>query len=128
MARPQRSLSAALVVVVALVGLVAAGRWLQPQLDPVTPVAPSTRPRPTAPVPTSSAVAATTHPPGSPSITKTADTGQVDAIAVTASSVWVAAGGLVLRVDPVTQRRVVVPDIETVEPPVVQVTAGAGAV
>ena len=125
MARPQRSLSAALVAVVALAGLLAAGKWLQPQLDQETPVAPPTRPPPA----TSPPVVAATNPPRSPGITKTADTvAQVDSIAVTPGSVWVAAGGLVLRVDPVTRRRVVVPDMETVEPPVVQVTAGAGAV
>jgi ligand-binding sensor domain-containing protein len=73
-------------------------------------------------------VVATTRPRGSPGITKTADTAQVDAIAVTPRSVWIAAGGLVLQVDPLTRRMVVVPDIETVEPPVVQVTVGAGAV
>jgi hypothetical protein len=73
-------------------------------------------------------VVATTRPPGSSGVAKTADTALVDAIAVTPRSVWIAAGGLVLRVDPLTRRAVVVPDIETVEPPVVQVTAGAGAV
>jgi streptogramin lyase len=35
---------------------------------------------------------------------------------------------LVLRLDPLTRRTVVVPDIETGQPPVVQVTVGAGAV
>jgi streptogramin lyase len=128
LARPQRLLSAALVAVIALAGLLAAGRWLQPRLDPETPVAPSTRPRPTSPTLTSPTVVAATRAPGSPGITKTADTAQVDAIAVTPRSVWVAAGGLVLRVDPLTGRMVVVPDIEPVEPPVVQVTVGAGAV
>ena len=94
-----------------------------------TPVGSSTCPPPTSPVLTSQPVVTATGPPGSPGITKTAATAaQVDAIAVTPGSVWVAAGGLVLRVDPVTGRRVVVPDIETGQPPVVQVTVGAGAV
>jgi streptogramin lyase len=64
-----------------------------------------------------------TRPPSSPGITKTADTALV-----TPRSVWVAAGGLVLRLDPLTRRTVIVPDIETGQPPVVQVTVGAGAV
>jgi ligand-binding sensor domain-containing protein len=129
LARPQRWLSAVLVVGIALAGLLAAGRWLQPRLDHETPVGSSTRPPPTSPVLTSQPVVTATGPPGSPGITKTAATAaQVDAIAVTPGSVWVAAGGLVLRVDPVTGRRVVVPDIETGQPPVVQVTVGAGAV
>jgi streptogramin lyase len=34
----------------------------------------------------------------------------------------------VLRLDPLTRRTVIVPDIETGQPPVVQVTVGAGAV
>jgi hypothetical protein len=120
LARPQRSVSAAVVAVVALAGLLAAGRWLQPRLDRQTPAA-------TAPS-ASPAVVTATHPPGSPAITKTADTALVDAIAVTPRGVWIAAGGLVLRLDPVTRRTVVVPGIETAVPPVVELTAGAGAV
>jgi hypothetical protein len=50
-------------------------------------------------MPTSPTVA-TTRPAGSPGITKTAATALVDAIAVTPGSVWIAAGGLVVRVDP----------------------------
>ena len=123
MARPQRSVSAALVAVVALAGLLAAGRWLQPRLDHQTPVAPPTRPPPS----TSPTVTAT-NPPSSPGITKTAATVQVDAIAVTQRGVWIAAGGLVMRIDPTTRRKVVVPGIETVAPPVVKLAAGAGAV
>jgi hypothetical protein len=113
-----------LVAVVALAGMLAAGRWLQPRLDHDTPVAPPTRPPPS----TSPTAATTTNPPGSPGITKTADTALVDAIAVTPRVVWIAAGGLVMRIDPVTRRKVVVPGIETVAPPVVDLTAGAGAV
>jgi hypothetical protein len=120
LARPQRSLSAAVVAVVALAGLLAAGRWLQPRLDRQAPAA--------APTSASPTVVAATHPRGSPAITKTADTALVDAIAVTPRGVWVAAGGLVLRLDPVTRRTVVVPGIETAVPPVVELTAGAGAV
>jgi hypothetical protein len=41
----------------------------------------------------------------------------VDAIAATPRSVWVAAGGLVPRLDPLTRRTVIVPDIETGQPP-----------
>jgi streptogramin lyase len=70
----------------------------------------------------------TSRPQGSPGITKPADTAQVDTIAVTPRSVWIAAGGLVVRVDPISRRRVVVPGIETTQPPVVQLTAAAGAV
>jgi streptogramin lyase len=128
LARPQRSVSAAVVTVIALVGLLTAGRWVQPRLHRETPVAPSTHPMPTSPVPTSPSVVTATRPPSSPGITKTADTALVDAIAVTPRSVWVAAGGLVLRLDPLTRRTVIVPDIETGQPPVVQVTVGAGAV
>ena len=128
MARPQRWWPAALVAVVAVAGLLAAGRWLQPRLDRETPVTPSTRPPPTSSDHTSPTVVTATRPPGSPGIAKTADTALVDAIAVTPSSVWIAAGGLVIRIDPAARRKVVVPDIETVEPPVVELTAGAGAV
>jgi hypothetical protein len=120
LARPQRSVSAAVVAVVALAGLLAAGWWLQPRLDRQAPAA--------APPSASPTVVTATHPPGSPAITKTADTALVDAIAVTSRGVWVAAGGLVLRLDPVTRRTVVVPGIETAVPPVVELTAGAGAV
>lgn len=124
MARPQRLLSAALVAVVALAGVLAAGRWLQPRLDRQAPVAPPTRPPPS----TSPTVATATHPPGSAGITKTAATALVAAIAVTPRVVWIAAGGLVLRIDPVTRRKVVVPGTGAVAPPVVELTAGAGAV
>ena len=124
MARPQRSVSAALVAVVALAGLLAAGRWLQPRLDHETPVAPPSRPPPS----TSPTVVTAPGPRGSPGITKTTDTALVDAIAVSLRGVWIAAGGLVMRIDPVTRRKVVVPGIETVAPPVVGLTAGAGAV
>jgi ligand-binding sensor domain-containing protein len=124
LARPRRIPSSALVVVLAVVGLLAAGRWLQPQLDRPAPAASSTRP-PSTPRPTATAV---TLPADSPGITRTARTPLVDAIAVTPGSVWVAAGGLVRRIDPRTRRAVVVPDIETVVAPVVQLAAGAGAV
>jgi hypothetical protein len=76
----------------------------------------------------SPSVATATHPPGSPAITKTADTAPVDAIAVIPSMGWTAAGGLVLRIDPVTRHTVVVPGIEIVAPPVVGLAAGAGTV
>ena len=123
MARPQRSLSAAVVAVVALAGLLATGRWLQPRLDHETPVAPPTRPPSTSPT-----VVTATHPPNSPGITKTADTALVDAIAVTPRRVWIAAGGLVMWIDPTAPGKVGVPGIRTVAPPVVELAAGAGAV
>lgn len=123
MAQAQRIRSSALMVVLAVVGLVAAGRWLQPQLDRQTPVTSSTRPPSTA-----RPTVTTTGPPNSPGITRTARTPPVDAIAVTPGSVWVAAGGLVMRVDPRTRRAIVVPGIETVVAPVVRLAAGAGAV
>jgi ligand-binding sensor domain-containing protein len=124
LSRLPRSVSAALVAIVALAGLLAAGRWLQPRLDQQTPAAAPTRPPPS----TSPPVVTATNPPGSPGIAKTAATALVDAIAVTPRGVWVAAGGLVLRIDPVTRRKVVVPGIETVAPPVVELAAGAGTV
>jgi hypothetical protein len=57
-----------------------------------------------------------------------ATSSQVDAIAVTRQAVWLAVGGLVLRVDPATGRALTVPGVEGGEPPVVDLTAGAGAV
>ncbi len=51
----------------------------------------------------------------------------VDAIAVTRQAVWLAVGGLVLRVNPATGRALVVPEVDT-GAPVVDLTAGAGAV
>jgi hypothetical protein len=129
LARSQRSLIAGVAVVIALAGLLVAGRWLQPRLDRPVPGAPTAAsPAPSSPARTTPAVAATAGPSGSPGITRTADTPLVDAIAVTSRWVWVAAGGLVLRVDPVTRRSVVVPGIETAEPPVVRLAAAAGAV
>jgi hypothetical protein len=53
LARPQRSVSAVLVAVVALAGLLAAGQWLQPRLGGPTEAASSTRPAPTSPSTTS---------------------------------------------------------------------------
>jgi streptogramin lyase len=117
-----------LVAVVALVGLLAAGRWLQPRLDREPPVAPSTRPPRGSTVTTSPPAPTPSRSQGSPGITKTVDTDWVDAIAVTPGSVWIAAGGLAVRVNPLSRRRVVVPGIGTTQPPVVQLTAGAGAV
>lgn len=128
MARSQRSLIAGVVVATALAGLLMAGRWLQPRLDrPAPGAATPTSPAPSSPARTTRAMA-TTGPPGSPGITRTADTAQVDAIAVTSRWVWVATDGLVLRVDPETGRSVVVPGIETTQPPVVRLAAAAEAV
>jgi streptogramin lyase len=128
LARSQRSVIAGVAVVIALAGMLVAGRWLQPRLDRAAPgAATPTSPAQSRPAPTSRTVA-TTVPSGSPGITRTAETAQVDAIAVTSRWVWVAAGGLVLRVDPETRRSFVVPGIETAEPPVVRLVATAGAV
>ena len=127
MARSQRSVSAALAVVVVLAGLLAAGRWLQPRLDGRTEAPATSRPAPTSPAPTSP-TRAITRPAGPSHITRVvATSSQVDAIAVTRQAVWLAVGGLVLRVDPDTGRALVVPDVEA-GAPVVDLTAGAGAV
>ena len=128
MARSQRSVSAAaLVAVVALAGLLAAGRWLQPRLDGRTKAAATTRPPPTSPAPTSPTLA-TDPPAGARGVTgAVATSSQVDAIAVTRQAVWLAVGGLVLRVDPATRRVLVVPGVEA-GAPVVDLAAGAGAV
>ncbi len=127
MARPQRSVSAALVAVVALAGLLAAGQWLQPRLDGPTEAASTTRPAPTSPS-TTSPILAIDRPAGPSHIRRVVATSSpVDAIAVTRRAVWLAVGGLVLRVDPATGRALVVPEVDT-GAPVVDLTAGAGAV
>jgi hypothetical protein len=115
------------VVVLAVAGLLVAGRWLQPRLDRQAPATSSTRPTSTPPA-SARPSATATLPAGSPGITRTARTPPVDAIAVTPGAVWVAAGGLVRRIDPRTRRAVVVPGIETAAAPVVGLAAGAGAV
>jgi hypothetical protein len=132
-ARSQRSVSAAVVVVVALAGLLAAGRWLQPQLDGQTQAPATTRPAPTTPAPTSPAPTSPTlaidRPAGSSHIRRVVATSSpVDAITVTRQAVWLAVGGLVLRVHPATGRALVVPEVEDRAAPVVDLTAGAGAV
>jgi hypothetical protein len=102
LARSQRSVSTVLVVVVALAGLLAAGRWLQPRLDGRAPVPASTRPLPTSPAPTSP-VLPTSRPPNPSPVTRVLATrSQVDAIAVTRQAVWLAVGGVVMRMDPAT--------------------------
>ena len=132
MAGPQRSVSVALVVVVALVALLAAGRWLQPQLGGRAKAPATTSPAPTTPAPTDPAPAsptvATDRPAGpSPIRRVVATSSPVDAIAVTRQAVWLAVGGLVLRVDPATGLALVVPEVED-GAPVVDLAAGAGAV
>jgi hypothetical protein len=128
LARSQRSLPAALVVVVALAGLLVTGRWLQPRLEGRTPAAPTTLPPPTSPAPTSPTLA-TSRPAEPSNVTRVVATSSpVDAVAVTRQAVWIAVGGLVLRVDPATGRALAVPGVEAGEPPVVDLTAGAGAV
>jgi streptogramin lyase len=132
LARPQRSVSAALVALVALAGLLAAGRWLQPQMDSQTQAGATTRPAPTAPTSTwpapTSPTLASARPAGPSHISRlVATSSPVDAIAVTRQAVWLAVGGLVLRVDPATGRALVVPEVDT-GAPVVDLTAGAGAV
>ena len=130
MARPRRPVSAALVVVVALAGLLAAGRWLQPRLDGRTRAAAPTRPAPTAPAttspPTTSPILAADGPAGSSGVTRVVATSSpVDAIAVTRQAVWLAVGGLVLRVDPATGRALVVPEVDA-GAPVVDLRPGPG--
>ena len=132
MARPQRSVSTALVVVVAVAGLLAAGRWLGPRIDGRTRAAAPTRPAPTAPATTgpatTSPILAIDRRAGSSGVTRVvATSSQVDAMAVTRRAVWLAVGGLVLRVDPATRRALVVPEVDN-GAPVVDLTAGAGAV
>jgi hypothetical protein len=132
LARPQRSVSAALVAVVALAGLLAAGRWLQPRMDGQNQAGATTRPAPTAPTSTwpapTSPTLATARPAGPSHIRRlVATSSPVDAIAVTRQAVWLAVGGLVLRIDPATGRALVVPEVDT-GAPVVDLTAGAGAV
>ncbi|HEX5876965.1 MAG TPA: hypothetical protein VF468_01335, partial [Actinomycetota bacterium] len=123
-----RPVSAALVVVVALAGLLVTGRWLQPRLEGRRTAAATTQPLPTSPAPTSPTLA-TGRPAEGSSVTRVvATSSQVDAIAVTRQAVWLAVGGLVLRVDPATGRGLAVPGVEAGEPPVVSLTAGAGAV
>jgi hypothetical protein len=128
LARLQRSASVALVAVVALAGLLAAGRWLRPRLDHAASAAAPTRAPPSTRPAVVTATDPPSSPPGSPGITKTAATAPVDAIAVTPSAVWIAAGGEVIRIDPASRRKVVVPGVETATPPVVELVAGAGAV
>ena len=131
MARSQRSV-AALLVVVALAALVAAGRWLQPQLDSRTEAPATAGPAPAPPAPTSPAptspTLATDRPAGPSRFSRVVATrSPVEAIAVTRRAVWLAAGGLVLRVDPASGRVLVVPEVEA-GAPVVDLAAGAGAV
>jgi hypothetical protein len=130
--RSQRSVSAALVVVVALAALLAAGRWLQPRLDGRAEAPATTRPAPTTPVPASPAstspTLATNRPAGPSQIRRVVATSSpVDAIATTRRAVWLAVGGLVLRVDQATERALVVPGVDA-GAPVVDLAAGAGAV
>jgi hypothetical protein len=132
LARSQRSVPAAALVVVALAALLAAGHWLQPRLDGPTEAPASTVPGPTTTAPTSpgptSPTVATSQPAGpSPVGRVVATSSPVDAIAVTRQAVWLAVGGLVLRVDPATGRALVVPEAEA-GAPVVDLEAGAGAV
>jgi DNA-binding beta-propeller fold protein YncE len=118
---------------VVVAGLLVAGRWLQPRLDAAPGAAPSTA-RPsvtTAPsairVPVPTAPTSTARP--LPGLTRIATLpALVDDVAVTRHAVWVASGGEVVRVDPVTRRTAVVAGIDPDEPPVVGLTAGAGAV
>jgi hypothetical protein len=122
----------AALVVVALAALLAAGHWLRPRLDGRTEAPATVPPGPTAPVPTSpgptSPTLATNRPAGPSQISRVVATSSpVDAIAVTRQAVWLAVGGLVLRVVPATGRALVVPEVEA-GAPVVDLTAGAGAV
>jgi hypothetical protein len=114
--------------VVALAGLLAAGQWLQPRLDGRTKAAATTRPAPTSPSITGP-ILAIDRPAGPPGVTRVvATSSQVDAIAVTPRAVWLAVGGLVLRVDLATSPALAVSGVEADAPPVVDLEAGAGAV
>ena len=112
---------------------VGAAGWKMPsEVDRLGRVPATTRPAPTTPVPTSPAptspTLATTRPAGPSDIRRVVATSSpVDAIAVTRQAVWLAVGGLVLRVDPTTGRALVVPEVEA-GAPVVDMAAGAGAV
>ena len=120
-------MSAALVAVVALACLLAAGQWLQPRLDGPTEAASTTRPAPTSPS-TTSPTLAIDRPAGPSHIRRVVATSSpVDAIAVTRQAVWLAVGGLIVRIDPATGGALVVPEVDT-GAPVVDLTAGAGAV
>ena len=132
MPRSQRSVSAAVVVVVVLAALLAAGRWLQPRLGGRAEAPATTRPAPTTPVPASpgstSPTLATNRPAGPSQIRRVVATSSpVDAIATTRRAIWLAVGGLVLRVDQATERALVVPKVDA-GAPVVDLAAGAGAV
>jgi hypothetical protein len=92
LAGSQRSVPVALVVVVAVAALLAAGRWLQPQLGGRAEAPASTSPAPTTPEPTDPAPAsptlATDRPAGPSPIRRVAATSApVDAIAVTRQAV-----------------------------------------
>jgi hypothetical protein len=118
----------ALVAFVVLAGLLAAGQWLRPRLDGQTKATPTTHPAPTPtwPAPTSP-ILATARPAGSSLRRLVATSSPVDAVAVTRQAVWLAVGGLVVRVDPATGRALVVPEVDT-GAPVIDLEAGAGAV
>jgi hypothetical protein len=125
----KRSSIALVSAAVVLVGaLLAVGRWLTPQLDQHgMPAVPSTT-QPRAATTRPPAVTASSRPAAALGITRIARTAPVDDIAVSRGVVWVAAGGLVVGVDPVTRRSRTVPGIETSEPPVVRLAAGPGSV
>lgn len=117
--------------VVGVGGLLVAGRWLQPRLDGAPGPTPSTTRPPVVTAPTTTGPPATTEPTiaSLPGVTRIKSfPSLVDDIAVGRGVVWVATGGLVVRVDPVTRRAEVVPGVETAAPPVVGLTVGAGAV
>jgi hypothetical protein len=126
-----RSKLAVAAAVVGVGGLLVVGRWLQPRLDGAPEPTPSTSRPPVVTAPTTTAPPVTTAPTiaSLPGVTRIKSfPSQVDAIAVGQGVVWVATGGLVVRVDPVTRRAKVVPGLETTAPPVVGLTTGAGAV
>lgn len=131
MAMLSRSKLAAAAAVVVVGGLLVVGRWLQPRLDGTPGPTPSSSRPPEAAAPTTGPPVATAPPSiaSLPGVTRIASfPSLVDDIAVGRGVVWVATGGLVVRVDPAGRRAEVVPGIETTAPPVVGLTVGAGAV
>jgi hypothetical protein len=115
--------------VVGVGGLLVVGRWLQPRLDGAPGPTPSTTRPPVATAPTTTGPPEATEPtiiePPLPGVTRIKSfPSLVDDIAVGRGVVWVATGGLVVRVNPATRRAEGVPGVEAAAPPVVGLTDG----
>jgi hypothetical protein len=130
MAMLSRSKLVAAAAVVGVGGLLVVGRWLQPRLDGAPGPTPSTSRPPVTTAPTTGPPVTTEPTIASlPGVTRIKSfPSQVDDIVVGRGVVWVATGGLVMRVEPATRRAEVVPGVETAAPPVVGLSVGAGAV